>query len=152
MSKKRKDITFKVWLEIERYDERIGEGQTMDAPGSSLAQFATYEEAWDYAQRVTSLDAAQAAIADAEAAGITPASAEINVHAYLAERRQIASIWHIEDVQSVRPDLTDGQAWKVLQSARRNHDANTGINWDVLECHADMLFGPAPETPAAEEA
>ena len=50
---KRKTITFKVWLEIERYDEKTGNGQTMDAPGSSLAEFATYEEAWNYAERVS---------------------------------------------------------------------------------------------------
>jgi hypothetical protein len=46
-------ITFKVWLEIERYDEETGQGEDVDAPGSSLATFYTYEEAWDYAERVT---------------------------------------------------------------------------------------------------
>ncbi len=76
----------------------------------------------------------------------------IDVHAYLAERRQIASIWCIEDVQSVRPDLTDDRAWEVLQAARRCHDATMGINWDVLECQADILLGSAPETDAAGEA
>ena len=53
--KKRKNITYKVWLEIERYNERTGHGEDMDAPGSSLATFKTYEEAWDYAERVTRL-------------------------------------------------------------------------------------------------
>ena len=53
--KKRKNITFKVWLEIERYNERTGHGEDMDAPGSSLATFKTYEEAWNYAERVTRL-------------------------------------------------------------------------------------------------
>ena len=52
---KRKNITFKVWLEIERYNEKTGASQDMDAPGSYLAEFATYEEARDYAGRVTSL-------------------------------------------------------------------------------------------------
>jgi hypothetical protein len=52
---KRKRITFNVWLEIERYDEKTGDGQNMDAPGSELATFDTYEEAWDYAERVTRL-------------------------------------------------------------------------------------------------
>ncbi len=55
MSKKRKNITYKVWLEIERYNERTGHGEDMDAPGASLAEFATYEEARDYAERVTRL-------------------------------------------------------------------------------------------------
>jgi hypothetical protein len=52
---KRKNITFKVWLEIERYNEKTGASQDMDAPGSSLAEFDTYDEAWDYAERVTRL-------------------------------------------------------------------------------------------------
>jgi hypothetical protein len=55
MSKKRKNITFKVWLEIERYNERTGHSENMDAPGAALAEFATYEEAREYAERVTRL-------------------------------------------------------------------------------------------------
>jgi hypothetical protein len=51
--RKRKHITFKIWLEIERYNEKTGASQNMDAPGNSLAEFATYGEARDYADRVT---------------------------------------------------------------------------------------------------
>ena len=50
---KRRNVTFKVWLEIERYHERTGHGENMDAPGAALAEFATYEEAREYAERVT---------------------------------------------------------------------------------------------------
>ena len=49
--------------------------------------------------------------------------------------------WSTEDVQSVRPDLTDEQAATVLDYVLDNHDANEGINWGVLENAADMLFG-----------
>jgi len=73
-------------------------------------------------------------------------SEEIDVHDLLARRMQIAVIWDIEDVQEVRPDLTDEQAWEVLQQIDRHHDATLGINWDMLECTADMLFGDAPES------
>jgi len=52
---KHRNITFKVWLEIERYNEKTGNSQDMDAPGSSLSTFDTYEQAWDYADRVTRL-------------------------------------------------------------------------------------------------
>ncbi len=52
---KQKHITYKVWLEIEEYDENTEHGKNMDAPGSSLAAFDSYEEAWDYAERVTNL-------------------------------------------------------------------------------------------------
>jgi hypothetical protein len=53
--KNQRHITFKVWLEIERYNDRTGQSQDMDAPGSSLAEFPTFDEAWDYAERVTRL-------------------------------------------------------------------------------------------------
>jgi len=71
---------------------------------------------------------------------------EINVHELLAGRKQIAAIWSVEDVQQIRPDLTDDQAWEVLYEVGRKHDAEYGINWTTLECMADILFGPAPET------
>ena len=78
---------------------------------------------------------------------------EIDIHSVLADRRQIAAIWSIEDVQAVRPDLSEEQCWEVLQAAYRHHDATIGINWDVLGCHAEMLFGDAPDaaTPAADD-
>jgi hypothetical protein len=57
----------------------------------------------------------------------------------LAERKCIAILWSTEDVQSVRPDLDEEQAWEVLQACKRHHDACVGINWDVLECVAASL-------------
>ena len=73
-------------------------------------------------------------------------SEEVDVYDLLAGRKQIAVIWGVEDVQEVRPDLTDEQAWEVLQQTDRKHDATLGINWDTLECISEMLFGYAPET------
>jgi len=52
---KQANITFKVWLEIERYDDDTGHGEDMDAPGSYLAAFETYEQARDYAERAARL-------------------------------------------------------------------------------------------------
>jgi hypothetical protein len=48
--------------------------------------------------------------------------------------------WSIEDVQQIRPDLTDQQARDVLSHCERRFDASIGINWDILELHADELF------------
>lgn len=62
----------------------------------------------------------------------------------------IAVKWGIEDIQSIRPDLTDEQASTVLQAADRCHDAEIGINWDVLRFHADDLF-PSPEIFTIDE-
>jgi len=75
------------------------------------------------------------------------------VHRLLGHYRKIAaSIWCVEDVQGVRPDLTGDQAWEVLEEAGRKHDADYGISWTTLECMADILFGHALETKQAGEA
>jgi hypothetical protein len=107
---------------------------------------AEAERAWK------AVESAQAAIAQAKAAGIEPAPDDFDIQALLAERRQIAVIWSIEDVKAVAPNLTDNQCWEVLRQAERRHDANIGINWTVLICHADRFLGEATETDASEEA
>lgn len=48
--------------------------------------------------------------------------------------------WGIEDVQSIREDLSDEKAMEVLQYAKQKHDATLGINWEVLQIYADTLF------------
>lgn len=59
----------------------------------------------------------------------------------------IASIWTIEDVFSLDSDDTTRlrevkeveEARAVLKAAEHNHDANFGINWDVLRSHLDIV-------------
>ena len=53
--------------------------------------------------------------------------------------------WHIDDVREVRPELTDEQCRTVLRTAKRRHDANIGINWDVLAMWARDLFPEADD-------
>ena len=53
---------------------------------------------------------------------------------------EIAIIWSVEDVLSIREDLTPEQALEVLEQADYKHDASIGINWDVLGYHADWMF------------
>jgi hypothetical protein len=48
--------------------------------------------------------------------------------------------WHISDVQSERPDLTDEQAREVLEMVDRRRDATIGINWEFIRCVANTLF------------
>lgn len=69
--------------------------------------------------------------------------------AVLRRRRQIAQFWGVDEVIAVRPDLTDEQAWEVLQEVERTADGDTGITWRVLEKTAGSLFGPAPDVEAA---
>jgi hypothetical protein len=58
----------------------------------------------------------------------------------------IAKIWHVDDVFSVNSDLNREQAQLVLKMAIDNHDANIGINWDVLKEYANQVL--QMETPA----
>ena len=53
---------------------------------------------------------------------------------------QIADIWCIDDINSIRPDLDDEQCMKVLLNAQYEYDANEGISWKVLESHANDMF------------
>lgn len=48
--------------------------------------------------------------------------------------------WHISDVQDASDgELDDEQCREVLRRAKHSHDANIGINWDVLQYHADVV-------------
>jgi hypothetical protein len=62
----------------------------------------------------------------------------------LQERRQIATIWSVDDVRQVRPDLTEDQAWEVLQRVDRSHDCEYGINWHTLRMAAADMFPKNP--------
>lgn len=53
---------------------------------------------------------------------------------------QISIVWHVDDVLEVAPKLTREEAMEVLESVRHNHDANIGVNWDVLTANAEYLF------------
>ena len=65
---------------------------------------------------------------------------DYHVEQLLAKQGKIAVIWSSEDVQAVRPNLSEDQAWEVLQAARDKHDANCGIGWDMFEILADEMF------------
>ena len=73
---------------------------------------------------------------------------DINSHVrgLLAEHHSIAAIWCTDDVQGIRPHLTEEQAWKVLQEVHDHHDAEWGICWATLETVADDLFPKIDES------
>ncbi|MGC3992036.1 MAG: hypothetical protein QM796_20555 [Chthoniobacteraceae bacterium] len=70
----------------------------------------------------------------------SPTLSESNIREFFASRGEIAMTWSIEDVQSVRPDLDDAQAWKVLKACEDSHDCNEGFNWDFIEIVASELY------------
>jgi hypothetical protein len=69
----------------------------------------------------------------------------LDIHELLAKHRQIGAIWGVEDVLTIRPDLSDQQAWEVLQMVNRCKDAELGITWLTLEMAAEDLFGAAKD-------
>ncbi len=56
-------------------------------------------------------------------------------------RTHAFSVWGIEDVQSQRESLTEEQCIEVLESLGNNHDANVGINWEVIDSVICDTFG-----------
>lgn len=56
----------------------------------------------------------------------------------------IAIVWQTDDVQMQRPDLTEEQCQEVLHRLNSGHDANIGINWDVIDCVAHDCY-PEPD-------
>lgn len=45
-----------------------------------------------------------------------------------------------DDVLTLRPDLTYEEAEEVVRIADQRFDASVGVNWDVLQTHADMSY------------
>jgi hypothetical protein len=41
--------------------------------------------------------------------------------------------WYKSDIESIGYECTDEQAEEVLELAESQHDANVGVNWEVLE-------------------
>lgn len=52
------------------------------------------------------------------------------------QQKIVTDVWHVSDVQDIRPDLTDDQALEALKTAQRK----SGLDWENIECWADELF------------
>jgi hypothetical protein len=56
----------------------------------------------------------------------------------------LASWWHMDDVvihadEMMDIQLTEDEAYQVLNLMERRHDANIGINWDVIGHWVDYV-------------
>ena len=51
-----------------------------------------------------------------------------------------SKIWHVDDVLSINSELSRDRARLVLTMAMDNHDANIGINWEVLTEYIDRVL------------
>ena len=47
--------------------------------------------------------------------------------------------WHVGDVKSLDKRLSRHDCLRVLLLVADNHDANVGINWDVIQFHIDTV-------------
>ncbi len=61
-------------------------------------------------------------------------------HWTLRDDKEIAAVWGIHDVKELRPELTDEQAWEVLQRVDDRHDLDHGITRKTIRRVADELF------------
>jgi hypothetical protein len=62
----------------------------------------------------------------------------------------IVDRWDADDIQSVAENmdlkLTDAQVLEVMELIVRSHDANHGINWDVIGSAIDALYPDSEAT------
>lgn len=56
--------------------------------------------------------------------------------------------WYLEDIQSVRPDLTLEQCETVLVSMIANHDCNYSVNWNQIHFTANFIYGESEDNNA----
>lgn len=76
---------------------------------------------------------------------------DAEVRRVLAEQKRIAIIWDIADVLRLRPDLNTEEAWRVLERADFDHEAGSGLNWDLLKDTAEALFPELDESQLHSE-
>lgn len=65
--------------------------------------------------------------------------------ARLTDPNWMADWWHIDDIKEQYlgdgeyRELTDEEAQLVLKLAKKNHDSEVGINWEVLDWWANYV-------------
>lgn len=71
--------------------------------------------------------------------------AELDLEDLLLTNRMIGQFWATGDLQNIRPDLSEEQAWQVLQQADGRQNPHDPISLEVLSRIAESLF-PSPPT------
>lgn len=65
---------------------------------------------------------------------------EVDIHELLAEKNAIALVFTIDDVKKIRTDLTDNQAWEVLQMFEAAAEDCPDPMHETMSQIADMQF------------
>lgn len=53
--------------------------------------------------------------------------------------KSISITWHVADVLSLDDTLTEAQAECVLDLVQKYHNAEIGVNWEVLESYIEEV-------------
>lgn len=131
--------SYKVWLHIERHDEETDASDECDAPGAALAEFATYEEAYAFACKVTDSHAELPEVCLEDSA---PAGNDASVHNHRRQAREWAVPFPItsvtrNDVLTRRFSRAEVNALSdadMRELASRMEDAHLqGFFWTDLE-------------------
>ena len=69
-----------------------------------------------------------------------------DIHAELRKLGFIGIFWGIEDVKQVAKDdynteLSDEDAWDVLNKIEHHHDCNYGVTWDNIHLELEGYVG-----------
>jgi hypothetical protein len=59
---------------------------------------------------------------------------------FVSNPDRICHVWHIDDVFSLNKGLNHAQARSVLQLVAETHNAEVGINWEVLSIAANIVL------------
>jgi hypothetical protein len=63
---------------------------------------------------------------------VTPKLAESAEKKLYDNPDEIAIVWHVDDVRMVAPRLSKKKAREILKIIHHKHNAELGINWDVI--------------------
>jgi hypothetical protein len=75
-------------------------------------------------------------------------SVDVDIDELLADHQAIAIVWDIQHIRDHRPDLTDAEAWEVLQECQRSWDRLNDPMLETIRQVADNPF-PQPQGKAA---
>lgn len=75
-----------------------------------------------------------------DAPPVTKAEIEAPLRGDESTSESIAIVWHVDDVLDQCPTLSRDEALEVLHVLKRKHDANIGINWEVISIVAQCCY------------
>lgn len=55
-------------------------------------------------------------------------------------KKEISIKWHIDDIRLRDKTLTEEECSEILTDIEKYHDANIGINWDIIDSYIDEHY------------